>query len=95
LSEDETLKQTVADHYGVVDVQWKYRDCGAFGSESLQVPSIPFLLVLDAEGQIVCRQKTEPFETKGGYDTAKLNEFLLKNAMATDANVPASPSTAP
>jgi hypothetical protein len=95
LGEDEVLKQTVATHYVPVEVEWKYRDCGAFGAESLKVPSVPYLLVLDAEGAIVSRQKTDPLELNGSYDVPKLNGYLLQSATPSGTAPAATPSTAP
>ena len=44
--------------------------------------AIPFLAILDADGQPLVQQNTEPFETKvdgkGGHDPAKLLEFLTR-----------------
>lgn len=74
---DATLSATLNKNYIVVhlDTQSNPEVAKTYAPEA---KSVPYLEVLDSDGNILTTQQTEVFESGGGHDPAKLNAWLVE-----------------
>lgn len=73
------IRKTLSEDYQVVMVDTKAPNAEAFLAEcagDLEGVGFPFLAVLDADGKILTRQKTDPLEVGDHHDPKKVQAFL-------------------
>lgn len=84
---DAGLRRKLMYEYDVVLIDIgrfdKNMELAAEYGADLRASGVPFLTILDAEGQVLTNQETESFETKidgqNGHDAGKLVKFLEKH----------------
>ena len=90
MQQDRELRKTLQYEYEVVLIDIGSMDRNLDLMEKYQVDlrksGVPYLTILDAEGEVLANQETESFETKidetNGHDAEKLNEFLNSHKCA-------------
>jgi uncharacterized protein YyaL (SSP411 family) len=78
---DPAIRELLADEYVLVMVDTQAPHADALLAEcrgDLTGVGYPFLAVLDGEGKVVTRQKTDPLEEGDHHDPAKVKAFLEK-----------------
>ncbi len=78
---DPAIREILADEYVLVMVDTQAPHAGELLAEcrgDLTGVGYPFLAVLDGEGKVVTRQKTDPLEEGDHHDPAKVKGFLEK-----------------
>jgi thiol-disulfide isomerase/thioredoxin len=84
---DPELRKELRNEYQVVYVDVGHMDKNAdlIKKYHAEIKGVPYLTILDANGEVVVNQQTEPFETKEdgkpGHDPAKLLAFLKEHAV--------------
>ena len=76
---DAAIRQTLADEYVLVMVDTEAPQAKELLQEckgDLTQVGYPFLAVLDGQGKVVTRQKTDPLEEGNHHDPAKVKQFL-------------------
>jgi uncharacterized protein YyaL (SSP411 family) len=76
---DKDIRKTLLYDYQLVMVDTKAPNAEALLKEcqgELDGVGFPFLAVLDADGKILTRQKTDPFEIEDHHDPKKVKAFL-------------------
>jgi thiol-disulfide isomerase/thioredoxin len=78
LASDKELAKKVLYEYEVVHVDIGQRDKNMDLAKELgaDFQGVPFLTILDASGEALVQQPTDPFEKGSAHDPAKLLEFL-------------------
>jgi thioredoxin-related protein len=78
---DPAIRSVLADEYVVVMVDTQAPKAEALLARckgDLESVGFPFLAVLDGQGEVVTRQKTDPLEEGDHHDPAKVKQFLDK-----------------
>jgi thioredoxin-related protein len=78
-AEDPAIRSLLHEEYVLVMVDTKAPNADALLDEckgDLQGVGYPFLAVLDGNGKVVTRQKTDPLEVGDHHDPAKVTAFL-------------------
>ncbi len=76
---DRDIHKTLAEEYVLVMVDTQAPNAAALQKEcqgDLKAVGYPFLAVLDADGKVVTRQKTDPLEEGDHHDPKKVKAFL-------------------
>ncbi|MDB5353196.1 MAG: thioredoxin domain protein [Planctomycetota bacterium] len=76
---DKDIRKILSEDYQLVMVDTKARNAEALLAEcqgDLKSVGYPFLAVLDADGKILTRQKTDPLEEGEHHDPKKVKAFL-------------------
>jgi thioredoxin-related protein len=76
---DPDIRKTLSDEYVLVMVDTKAPNADVLFAEckgDLNGVGYPFLAVLDAQGKVVTRQKTDPLEEGDHHDPKKVKAFL-------------------
>lgn len=73
------IKKLLRDEYQLVMLDTQGPNTQALlDAWKVEAKSVPYLVVLDAEGQVVCRQPTEPLEQADHHDPARVLDFLTE-----------------
>jgi thioredoxin-related protein len=78
---DKAIRQILSDEYVLAMVDIKAPNADSLLAEctgDLTGVGYPFLAVLDGDGKVVTRQKTDPLEEGDHHDPAKVKAFLAK-----------------
>jgi thioredoxin-related protein len=78
---DRSIRELLAEEYVLVMVDTKAPNADALLAEcrgDLEGVGYPFLAVLDGQGKVVTRQKTDPLEEGDHHDPARVKSFLEK-----------------